>query len=372
MRPIHRSALIGLLVVLAAAGESRGQTLDQIKQAWQQRQDSIKNMRVSWTEFFTEPKGYIDLVLRGQINAPNPKPPTDLRLPGRGTVTFDDHNLRLLLQRKKWSVKYEKVMDREQVNVYTGDKDVVLTTKPIIIDYPDAKIWKHAKPEEVGEYTYWPLTCYARGLNPTFAPLALDTFEVTGKTQTIDGRPCLELVKLSRSNNGRQVLLLDPGRDFLMVRYAIVMNDRVTLRLDVKYASDATWKWLPKTWDYAAVSPTGLRIGSRQVQLESCDINTDLAPETFDLQLPPGTRVYEEYDGPAKQYVIKDNGEPGRAIPDSASPTYEQLTALPPRASWLRSNTAIVMAGVTFLLAVLALTWRWRRSRVRRSPSPLL
>jgi hypothetical protein len=263
-------------------------------------------------------------------------------------------------------------MGTEEVIVYKGDKNISLTTKSTIVDHPDAEIGKRARPEDVSEYTYWPITCLARGLNPKFAPFDIDQYEPTGKTQVIDGQKCVELVYTSRANNSRRFLLIDPGRGFLLIRYYIVTDDRVTTRLDVKYAPDPKLNWVPKSWDYTASTPIGgWRLGSKQITLEACDVNIDLTADTFELRLPSGTRVYDEYDGAAKQYVIRDDGDSGPAMPDASRPTYKQLTALAQEARWTSSDTTIVViASAVFLLAVLALIWRWRRRAVRGSSPP--
>lgn len=363
---------VGTLFVLVAAGESRGQSVDDIKQAWQRRQDGIRTMRVTWSEVRTQPKGYFDM-LEGRLDAKEPKPPTDLRLPGRGTVTFDDQNFRLEVQRRKWSTKHSKVMDSEEVIAYRGDKNTALTTKSTIIDHPDAEIEKRRRPGDVMEFTYWPITCFARGLNPKFMPFDIDLYEPTGGTPSVDGRRCVELAHKTRANNSRQVVLLDPGREFLLVRYYVVADDQVTTRLDVKYDPDPRTGWLPRSWDYAVSTPTGLRIESKQVTVEACDVGADLAADTFDLRLPPGTRVYDAYDGGAKQYVIRDDGNSGPAVSDADRPTYDRLTDLARREGrWSGSVVATVIAGAALVLAVFALAWRWKRRRPGPSgPAPL-
>jgi hypothetical protein len=327
-------------------------------------------MRVTWTEVRTQPKGFFDLV-EGKLDTKAPNPPTDLRLPGSGTLIFDDSSFRADVQRKKWSTKFLKVMDTDSINVYKYDKDISLTRRSTIVEYPDAEIVRRTKSSNVMEYTYWPITCFARGLSLKFAPFDIDQYELTGNTQVVDKSRCIELTRISRANNNREIALIDPSRGFLLVRYYIVTDGRVTTRLDVKYATDPKINWIPKSWDYAISTPIGgWRLGSSQITLEAYEINADLATDTFDLLLPPGTRVYDEYEGPAKQYMIRDDGDAGPAVPDAGHPTYEHLAELARKETrWLSSGGVIVIASTILVLAVLILAWR-RMRRIGSDPPP--
>ncbi|MBX9583363.1 MAG: hypothetical protein K2X87_23930 [Gemmataceae bacterium] len=359
---MRRSVSLAVSTLLSFAGVASGQqrhSIDEIKQAWQRRQDDIRAVRMTWTEVHTLPKMFFDL-LPGR--ADTKKPPTDLQLAGRGALTFDDHSLRLSVERRSWSVVHGKVMDLEEVNTYQGDRDTVLTIRSTVVDYPDAHISKKPKAGGAVEYTVWPAVCYARGRNPKFTPIELEEFNLTTNLSVADGRRCVELVRASRFHTSRELLLLDPARGFVLVRYSVTTDGRVTTRLDVRYASDPVRGWVPKSWDYAVSTPTGALVEANQVNVEAFGINPDLDANTFHLTLSSGTRVYDEYDGPAKQYVIRADGGPGTAVPDSAHPTYERLTELAEKGGrWVPQSRVAVIAGVAVLLSTVVTVWWWRR-----------
>lgn len=362
-----------LLVVWAAlgvAGTITGQSVDEIKQAWQKRQDPIKTLRVSWSEVNTLPKGLIDQALPN-ANPKAPNPPTDLRLPGRGMVSFDEQSLRAELTRSRWSVPHRKVMETEETNVFKEGKNTALLTKSTVVTHPSATIERRKKPADIMEYTFWPVTCFARGLSPTFAPFDLNDYELTGKRPTVAGRKCVELAHKTRTTNTTHFLELDAERGFLLLRYFTLTNERMTLRLDITYSPDPALGWVPKSWDYAATSETGMPIGSRQVTRADWETNPELGADTFVNPLPPGTLVHDSTGGDAVQYVVRDDGRSGPPVLDADRPNYDQLTDLARSAArrerwWL--ITGVVAGALALIALAFTLSKRWRRQDIRRPP----
>lgn len=354
------------LLLGAAAGDAGGRpgaSLADIEQAWQRRQDAIKSLRVRWTEVRVQPKGFFDDL--PDKTRTEPSPPTDLQLPGQGTLTFDDRNCRFEIKRRAWSVTKREVLDSEAIQVYREGKNTALTTKSVVVDHPSAEIGKPKRPGDIMEFTYWPITCFARGLNPTFAPFDLGAFELSGKTQVVNGRTCVELVtkSVASKTTRTRTLLLDPGRGFVLARYYTTNGGKMTLRLDVEYAPDPLLGWIPRAWDYVATTAKGFRLESKQVRQEGWEVNPDLGPDSFTLRLPPRTRVYDTTGGDAVQYVVDDDGEPGPSVPDAARPTYKQLVELATEKRWPLSVTTTVLIGTVAVGVLTVLVWRWRRTK---------
>ena len=311
--------LLGVVSVAGPAAAQAKDTIEDVRKAWQARQDGIKAVGMTWTEVRTQPKGALDTPGKDEPGQ-GPQPPTDLRLPGRGTLTFDDRGLRLEVTRDKWSVTKHRVMSTEETRVHEQDKDVSLTTKSAIADRPSALIAKKRRPGNVMEYTYWPVTCYARGLDARLAPFDLADYELSPRTPVVDGRPCVEFVRNSRTNNAAERVWLDPRRGFVLVQYSMTVDAQTVRRLDVGYANDPTRDWVPSVWDYVAKHPTGDLIESKRVTADVQFLDAPWPAATFGLLLPPGTQVYDEYNGPVVHYVIRADGDPGPKVPDAPIP----------------------------------------------------
>ncbi|MBX9626048.1 MAG: hypothetical protein K2X82_19785 [Gemmataceae bacterium] len=350
---------LGLTSAGIADAQPKPPTIDEIKQAWQRRQDEIKSLRMTYNEVRTQPKGSLEF-FGVPPERSGPQPPRDLRLTGQGVVTLDGTRFRLRTERQRWSVEESRVGVAEDESVYSGDKNVSLMVKSPGRSQPDAEITKRQRPLEGLEYTYLPITCYARGQNPRFAPLDLDEYEVADRSPVVNGQRCVELVKANRGNAGGSHVLLDPNRGFTLLRYWLVNRGRVTLRLDVQYAAAGGLDCAPASWDYAITTPAGEPIESKQVKVEVLEINPNLASTEFDLSLPPGTRVYDEYNGQATRYVVRSDGQPGPAVPDASHPTYEQLAALADSevGGWRR---AAAIALVAALVSTATMLWVIRR-----------
>ena len=140
-----------------------------------------------------------------------------------------------------------------------------------------------------------------------------------------------------------------------------LVDDRPTWQLDVTYSPDPLVGWVPRSWEYIIRAGTGIQIlesGRRTVS--QYELNVSIADREFDINLPHGSRVIDMGSGKEVQYVIKEDGGKGRAIPVTANPTYEDLQKAEPR-----SMRRIAIGGAAVLLAVsilMILWWRWRRN----------
>ncbi|MBX9624868.1 MAG: hypothetical protein K2X82_13770 [Gemmataceae bacterium] len=341
-------------------GRAEGQqtySVEQIKQAWQQRQDRIASVKMSYTEVRIKSKKSFEL-FRPRLANEIP-PDADLTLPGRGSVSFDNARIKISTEYKNWSLQQGRLIDSKDESLFSDSKNLSIYYHP---EHPEAEISKRSRPLEGSDYTFWPIKCYARGVNRTLTPLNLPDYEPTNGVQVVAGQRCMELVKSDREGSGRTVVLLDTARDFLPLRYLIVENGSVTFRLDIRYGPIAGESLAPVAWDYAFMTLTGSLIESKRVAVESLILNPQLSSDEFTLSIPPGTRVYDQFGGPAKRYVIRSDGVEGPSIHDDQHPTYEQLTQL---AENRRRNTQLLLVAgfVVVAVAVPLLVFVVRRRR---------
>ncbi|QDU89853.1 hypothetical protein Pla175_32490 [Pirellulimonas nuda] len=137
----------------------------------------------------------------------------------------------------------------------------------------------------------------------------LDDFSVTGLGASDDGGETIELT----SADGARVLVVDPGRDYSIVRYSSENGPNGGLRnrgqLEVEYARDKTPGWAPKRW--VATHHRRGRLVSRCVcEVEACRTNASLDPGLFCLAFPSGAQVFDLLDPNMQvRYLYSEGGQ---------------------------------------------------------------
>jgi len=100
-------ALVALCVGLsfvAAQQPKPAVTMDDIKKAWQDRQDKVKTLKVSWKQELSYPRGSLTLFLKGAgFNASGPQPPKDLFINGDSSLAIVGDTYRWDVDRKSWN-----------------------------------------------------------------------------------------------------------------------------------------------------------------------------------------------------------------------------------------------------------------------------
>jgi len=92
------------LTVVAAQPPKPAVTMDDIKKAWQERQDKVKTLKMSWKRVVVKPKGSLDFVIP-RLRLPNvtaPQPPRDVRLLGEADFVLSEDRFRFDTRRQTW------------------------------------------------------------------------------------------------------------------------------------------------------------------------------------------------------------------------------------------------------------------------------
>jgi hypothetical protein len=371
------SILFGTIVGVAATGWVPGFSLaqqgkpsiEQILQVWKGRQGKVASARFELSFEETIPKGSD----KGSDSS-KPEPPRDFLVKGTSSVSLSGAKLRYSFNDQEWDSIGKRLYPRHYVDVFDGRISKNLQA-PASNDqeYAIAHIKKAETSESALGFSLRPLILTFRGSHPQYYR-DLEKFKISGRTNTIAGQRCLELVRVpdfarggdpSASSGRREVLYLDQDRDYVAVRYTIFTDDKPSWQLDVAYTSDAIVGWVPRSWEYLIRAVrAGQLLESQRITVDRYEINPAMDDKEFDISFPPKTRVIDYSTGTQVQYIIRENGEQGREIPGMVNPTYEDL-----QKAGVRVNRWVLMCVWAAIFVLGFGGWIWlRKRRMKRDP----
>jgi hypothetical protein len=161
----------------------------------------------------------------------------------------------------------------------------------------------------------------------------------------------------------KKFLYLDSERDYCFVQSLTRAGTQVVWQVNVTYQPNEAIGWMVKEWNYF-IRTAGLLHQSGVCRVTSYELLRQIDPAEFEVQFPPGTRVYDRRHAQEVQYVVNEQGNPRSAIPTNQIPSYDQLTTQPQAPSTGASLIWVavcVVIGVAFI--ILALWLRSRRAR---------
>ncbi len=156
----------------------------------------------------------------------------------------------------------------------------------------------------------------------------------------------------------RETLYLDCERDFVVLRRTTAFRDELRWQGDVSYKVDAEIGWIPNAWEYVFRAGEDRHVQeSGRCRLINYELNVEMADDEFDIEFPPSTRVFDDTKEKLIQYVVMEDGKPGRQIYDANGPTYEDLLQPAAGRRWLVLAIGFIVSGFA------RFAWLWRRRR---------
>jgi hypothetical protein len=213
-----------------------------------------------------------------------------------------------------------------------------------------------------------PISLTFRGTAEDYLSYKLALFEPGNRTASVEGRTCVELVRLRRASKQRDHLYLDPEREYVPRRLDTYTEDKLTFRLTVEHTADPSAGWVPQSWTYVMRSATGTPVESAKATVTRYEINPAVDPGEFKPALPPKTLVIDETKGtmPSHVSVVRDDGTRGVELP-GLSVGYEEARAA--NESSDSDNTTLALGAaaisVVVILVAVCVTWQIRRRWVR-------
>ena len=366
---VYIISVVGLACGTGLCGaQQENPTLDQILRAWKIRQDKATTAAFELTSENTIHKGSVTLMANASGLGPKTPagaaldPPEDYTVKGTIRISLSGSKMRFSDERPVWDSANKRLYDQHHIDTFDGQLSKVFRN-PMSgkDDYPFGRVAKAKKSDSANQFPLAPLIWTIRGAHPQFYD-ALGQLEVTGRTTTVAGRLCLEVVTRSTSSSSqREVFYLDQERDFVVVRNVTIVADLPTWQVDATYVPDPKLGWVPQSWEYIIRVAKQVQESGRRT-IAKYEIGPALEGDEFDIRFPPKTLVMDTSSGQNVQYVIKENEEKGRIILSEKGPTYEELSK-----SDRGVSRYVVIGGLAVLFSLLIGGWiRFRRRRKQR------
>jgi len=99
---------------------------------------------------------------------------------------------------------------------------------------------------------------------------------------------------------------VDPAKEFLPVRYTKGGPNSLHSELQINYAHDEMFGWVPQSWTSTLMDTTGKTYSSDTAKVIEYSINKPLAECVFELELPEGTHVMDATSN--EEFIIRSGG----------------------------------------------------------------
>jgi hypothetical protein len=304
-----------------------------------------------------------DIVAPGEI-----VPPEDTVLTVPTRFSLEGEKMRWEKDDQQWSADKKAFVLSPYYTCF--DSAVAKTLHPLGapgMPWPRGVVHKDSLHPEARSPQLYHLLMTFRAMTPSMRFYDLEQMELTGQTPTVQGKPCVELLRSEGKFAHR--LWLDPARDYVIVRYLKTENDHAWFTLDVRFRSDSKHGWVPESWDMVTYAAPGKLQSSFSSKMTEYEFGATFQPGEFDIVFPPGARVSDMKS--KKEYVIKPDGEVRTILREDLGATYEQLIKTAPGEALGKQPASVfssfgllhVLALMTVMATVAGLFWRRFRKR---------
>jgi len=125
-------------------------------------------------------------------------------------------------------------------------------------------------------------------------PVVIDDREVLVLEKEVDERGLSELLKV--------IFYIDPAREYLPLRYTVMVGGRLSTQVDIGYEQDEKVGWVPINWSVVRYNKVGnLLHYSCKGKVLNYSINEDIPASVFEIDFPVGTQMTDTRKG---NYVL--------------------------------------------------------------------
>lgn len=338
-------------------------TMEDIKKAWQDRQDKVKTLKMKWELQILHPKGSAIGLKSDQSTVYAER---DLTLTGESNFYLWDEKYHLKAKRQAWSVEKSERREYEFRKMFDGQRHLHYV-------HPVGELggahWDKMNnvTDNSDAVPLLPLWWMFRGTSNRKSSRILDELEPTGRSVRVNGLTCVETGSRSRTARTETRLYLDGNRGFVPVRYEVLGGTTVLAQLHLEYVAEPECGWRPASWHYTLNTSTGVVRESQRCKVTVCEVNPRFTGEEFAADLPPGAVVTDHTPGEPRLSVVRPDGSAGTELPLSARPTREMLVAVNDRPLFPFRTVAGLLA---LAWSVGIVVWLVRRSRGGLKPPP--
>ncbi len=258
----------------------------EIERAWQRRQAAVRSFRVTWTETQCHRQGWL----------PNPRHPEREWLAIPGVWSDRSFTVEKSLALDGARMRYSFELDRAEqpdgilvtssnglarglgvrrhysyVSTFDGLRGESRFTS-LTDNTPEAVLHTTSNPDAQNLDTRAILLAF-RPHDPVLGHLLLDR-AVTNESRTyLSGRSVFLLDERHDPSGWKTILWIEPERDFLVARFAILFEQRWIADMDIDYRQDPQWGWVPSGWRTTELHADGTRRRVSTATVTSLTIN---------------------------------------------------------------------------------------------------
>jgi hypothetical protein len=165
------------------------------------------------------------------------------------------------------------------VSVFDGQRGQ--TRLASLTDSPPPATWDIGANVDAQNLDMRAIMMSLRPLDPVMGHLLVDR-AVTNQMRTFyRGRSTFLLEERHDPSGWKTVVWVEPERDFLVSRYALLFEQKWIVDIDIDYAQDARWGWIPRGWRVTEMLTDGSRRLVAEATVSSYSINQPIRVEEF-------------------------------------------------------------------------------------------
>lgn len=268
--------------------------------AWRQRQDAVKTLRFAWTEEQVHVAGWMPnwrLTERDRLSLPRLL--TDKGASGAERRIAVSKSLVLDGTKMRYSFDLERTTDFTGLTRFdnraprrftyasvfdgrTGTSRVTAVSREPGESVPDILSRGGANPDAQSLDTR-PLLMTFRPLDPILGHPFLDRAVTNTSRFFYKDRSTMILEEWRDPAGWKMLMWLEPERDFIVTRYIIAFEQNVYTDIEIDYARDRKWGWVPSGWRVTYKVEDGSRRVLTTARVTSYAINEPIAAREFEL-----------------------------------------------------------------------------------------
>ncbi len=297
-------------------------TIEHIRQAWQERQSRVRTARFEWDEKHFWPARAWDYRLLGLADV-DPFPANDTTWKRSTLLAIDGKMARFEMEQNIPSP--DGFDDDTSVFVFDGSTSASWELPDSEREYVRKSVHNKARNARMSTVDVFPVVMAIRPMESSMSDVDISRFEIVDSAAPLNAE---EECVLLRGRSGQRIeMWLDSQKDFVVRRYITYQVDGSIFRqFDINYEWEANAAvWIPLDWKLVAQTTTpALQISMSAVR-SSCELNMPLDREYF--QAPELVGAYVVDDSQRRHYIEQADGgkrEVSRAE-RIAGLTYDQL-----------------------------------------------
>jgi len=387
---MRAGVLVGTLLVTwamsgasCAAGAEAGYlqqtpSMEQVRRAWQARQDRVRTARIAWTE-----KRFVaarskwprrDGKAPGRLKDGEWLPERDLTFESTGEIALSGKMLRYVHEGAYWHDSFGELLQKKYVATFdaeTAQSHFTHTPPRVHGLRPLGFIDPDPRHPNTRYYMLKPVLMTFRACDPDTGGVDPAKYAVSAKTAFIDQALCVGVTWTGKRRD-QTTFWVDPQRDFLVLRIAILDGSaHPVATTDISYQRDALHGWVPSGWKWVYHGGFSSVREQAAAKVTRCEINVDIPRSEFQIDYPPGTLVRNLKT--KEDYIVRpDYGKrPITKAEIARGATYEEYLSTESGMAGLKKPALAQRVlgwtvGGLVLLVVVAVFWRLRARAHRR------